>query len=82
MLYLFHNRERKETRMEKSVNRQTVNQNKYNKTNTTLVPLRFNHRTDADILEWLGGCSERGESKLGYFKRLVREDMERVKTGK
>lgn len=45
----------------------------YNRENTTLVTLRLNHRTDADILAEL----ERQESKAGYIKRLIREDMAR-----
>lgn len=45
----------------------------YNRENTTLVTLRLNHRTDADILAEL----ERQDSKAGYIKRLIREDMGR-----
>lgn len=62
-----------------SENRKTQRQNKYNAINTTMVAVRLNHRTDADILEWLNGVPERGESKLGYIKRLIREDIAKGK---
>lgn len=40
------------------------------------VPL--NKRLDANMIEWLDNIAERtGETKGGYIKRLIREDMER-----
>ena len=47
--------------------------NSYNKVNTVQVPIRLNKNTDQDILKKL----ESVESKQGYIKRLIREDMER-----
>lgn len=48
-------------------------QNRYNKRSTTMVALRLNLKTDADILERLSQVP----SKMGYVKRLIREDMAR-----
>lgn len=45
---------------------------KFNKEKTTVVSLRLNKNTDADILAHLDGLSE---SKMGYIKRLIRADM-------
>lgn len=47
--------------------------NKFNKEKTTVITLRLNNKTDADILERLVTISE---SKQGYVKRLIRADME------
>lgn len=47
--------------------------NKYNKKNTVLVSIRLNKKTDADILKRLEVVEE---SKQGYIKRLIREDIE------
>ena len=52
---------------------------RYNAANTRQVALRLNTRTDADVLERLD--SLKGESKMGYIKRLIREDMEREGIG-
>ena len=46
---------------------------KYNKSHTKQVPLRFNLKTDADILEKL----ESVPNKLGYIKSLIRDDIAR-----
>ena len=46
---------------------------KYNKSHTKQVPLRFNLKTDADILEKLDSVP----NKLGYIKSLIRADIER-----
>ena len=48
---------------------------RYNAANTKQVALRLNTHTDADVLERLNSLE--GESKMGYIKRLIREDMER-----
>ena len=45
--------------------------NKFNKEKTKVVPVRLNKQTDADIIEHL----ETVGSKMGYIKRLIREDM-------
>jgi len=50
---------------------------RYNKTNTTQVLLRLNLNTERDIIEAL----EAQESKAGYIKRLIREDMARKAKG-
>ena len=44
---------------------------RYNKTHTKNVAVRFNINTDADIIAHL----ETVENKSEYFKRLIREDM-------
>ncbi len=46
--------------------------NKFNKEKTTVITVRLNNKTDADILEQLDTISE---SKQGYIKRLIRADM-------
>lgn len=46
---------------------------KYNKANTKSMALRFNLKTDADILEKLDNVP----SKLGYIKQLIRADIEK-----
>ena len=46
--------------------------NKFNKEKTERVFVRLNKNTDADILAHLETLSE---SKQGYIKRLIREDM-------
>ena len=46
---------------------------KYNKSHTKQVPLRFNLKTDADILEKLDSIP----NKLGYIKQLIRADIEK-----
>lgn len=45
--------------------------NAYNKRCTVQVPLRFNTKTDADILAKL----ETVDSKAGYIKALIRADI-------
>lgn len=47
--------------------------NKFNKEKTKLVNVRLNINTDADILEKL----ENVDSKMGYIKRLIREDIKK-----
>lgn len=47
--------------------------NKFNKEKTKLVNVRLNVNTDADILEKL----ETVDSKMGYIKRLIREDIQK-----
>lgn len=49
---------------------------KFESTNIKQITLKFNIRTDADILERLAGITE---SKLGYIKRLIREDIQKNK---
>lgn len=49
--------------------------NASNKRNTTTVLLRLNYNTDADILERL----DLVDSKMGYIKKLIREDLKREK---
>lgn len=51
--------------------------NDYNKANTKSVALRFNIKTDADILDQLSKVP----SKMGYIKSLIREDIERQSRG-
>lgn len=46
--------------------------NKHNREHTTQVMVRLNCKTDADVIERFNSISE---SKLGYVKRLIREDI-------
>lgn len=46
---------------------------KYDKMNTTHLHLKLNLKTDKDILERL----DQVESKQGYIKRLIREDIKK-----
>ena len=48
---------------------------KYNATSTKQVPLRFNLKTDSDILEKLYSV----DSIQGYIKQLIRADIESEK---
>lgn len=48
-------------------------QDKYDKANTVKILLKLNKKTDADVLARL----EEVESKQGYIKRLIREDIRR-----
>jgi len=41
------------------------------KANTTIITIKLNHRTDADILERLTSVTNRN----GYIKQLIREDI-------
>lgn len=45
----------------------------YNREHTNTYLLRFNHKTDKDIIEKL----ENVGNKTAYIKRLIREDMKR-----
>lgn len=47
---------------------------KYDKEHTTFVIMKLNLKTDADILKRLSEV----DSKQGYIKRLIRQDMERT----
>ncbi len=49
--------------------------NKFNKANTKIYPVRLNFNTDKDIIEKL----ESVESKQGYIKELIRQDISRSK---
>ena len=49
----------------------------YAKKMTKCVNLAFNKKTDADILEKL----DHVESKMGYIKKLIRDDIEKAKKG-
>jgi hypothetical protein len=47
--------------------------NKFNKEKTKCVQVRLNVNTDADILAKLDAVG----SKMGYIKRLIREDLKK-----
>lgn len=57
--------------MKKSSNAHIKAAAKYNAAKTVQLPLRLNIHTDADIIEQLNSA----ESKQGYIKRLIREDI-------
>ena len=44
---------------------------KYNREQTVTVLLRFNKKTDKDIIEYLPKIG----NKVGYIKRLIRADL-------
>lgn len=46
--------------------------NRYDKDNTKSILLKLNKTTDKDILDHLDSLQE---SKMGYIKRLIRNDM-------
>ena len=48
-------------------------QTKYDKENTTKVTIKLNHKTDADILEYLNTF----DNKQGTIKNLIREEIAR-----
>lgn len=48
---------------------------KYQAANTKLLQIRLNFRTDQDILDKLSA----EESMSGYVKKLIREDIRRIK---
>ena len=50
---------------------QADNSNRYNKLNTTTLCIRLNRKTDTDIIERL----KAQQSKQGYVKRLIRQDI-------
>lgn len=52
-------------------------QKKYDKANTTGFYLKLNNKTDADIIARFAAV----ESKQGYIKRLIREDLARTGSG-
>ena len=52
---------------------QTRANDKYNRSNTVVFTMRLNHKTDADLIRKLNEV----ESRQGYIKRLIREDIER-----
>lgn len=47
--------------------------NKFNREKTKSVQVRLNINTDADILAKLDAV----DSKMGYIKRLIREDLKK-----
>ena len=53
------------------MNRQTVASMKYDKKNTKRICLKFNLKTDADILEKL----DKVPNMQGYIKELIRQDL-------
>ena len=44
----------------------------YNREHSITVLLRFNKKTDKDIIEYLSTVG----NKVGYFKRLIRADID------
>lgn len=51
-------------------------QNRYDEWNTTQVKLKFNNKTDQDILKWIQSkrCCP-GASVQGAIKELIRNDI-------
>ena len=48
---------------------------KSNKINTKMICVRLSYNTDADIIKKL----DEVDSKMGYFKELIRKDMQAQK---
>lgn len=46
----------------------------YNREHTKTYLLRFNYKTDPDIIQFL----DQLDNKVGYFKRIIREDLKRT----
>lgn len=66
-------RKRRKTDMKNSEAKIRAN-DRYNKTHTKNVAVRFNVNTDADIIAYL----ETVENKSEYFKRLIRADISKT----
>ena len=47
------------------------NRTEYEKANTVGFYIKLNKKTDADIIDELGACS----NKQGYIKALIRQDL-------
>ena len=45
----------------------------YNREHTVTILLRFNKKTDKDIIEQMNKCG----NKVAYVKRLIRADIEK-----
>lgn len=57
--------------------KQSMIQAKYDAKNSKVYSLKFNRKTDAEIIEKL----DQVESRNGYIKQLIREDLARTRTG-
>lgn len=57
--------------------KQSMIQAKYDAKNSKVYSLKFNRKTDAEIIEKLDNV----ESRNGYIKRLIREDLARTRPG-
>lgn len=66
--------EQKKKEEQKKASRRTA-QAKYNGENTTFIGLRFNNRSDWDVIAKLKAVP----SKLAYIRQLIRDDI--VRTG-
>lgn len=58
--------------------RQSISQMKYDKANTRFYGLKFNIKTDADLIARI---TEKG-SIQGYIKQLIRDDIARTRSEK
>lgn len=52
-------------------NNHTIAQRKYDKANCTHVTLKFNNRTDADVIERILAAPSRQD----YIRQLIRKDL-------
>ena len=57
--------------MKKSTDAQIRAAAKYDKTNTRLIQLKLNKKTDADILEFLDGL----DNRQGFIKDMIRKHI-------
>lgn len=55
------------------MNNHTKATNKYNAAHTVQIPMRFNKKTDSDIIAKL----EKVGNKQGYIKQLIRQDIQK-----
>lgn len=58
-------------------NSHSIAQAKYDSTHCKYYTLKMNLETDSDVIEKLSSV----ESKQGYIKQLIREDIARTRTG-
>lgn len=69
-------RERKNARQREYAKRTSyASSTKYEKDNVKRYVVKLVVNTEQDIIDWL----EEQDNKAGYIKRLIREDMEKIK---
>lgn len=56
-----------------AIRKRNVRQDAWEREHTVKMTFKFNKQTDSDVLEQLA----KQDSKLGYIKQLIREDIAR-----
>lgn len=49
---------------------------KWKKENTVIVPLRFNKKTDEEIVKWITNLKEEKQSVQGEIKKIIKKHLE------